>query len=146
MLFQNVHHIRDSGFVKQVERSLEKTGEVPEGIRISLNIPYEHAVAFLKRFEEDRIFLKDGSKVGKSELVGLLMWAWGAGLDIPGEDPTALLNKWIPGLARVKKPKEGDTPHSAQKKPTGARRGRKKAQTTLLEGLSETPNPTKEQL
>lgn len=146
MRYKNIHDVKDSGFIKQVERALEKTGEVPDNIRISLNIPFEHALTFLKRFENERIFLKDGSKVGKSELIGLLAWAWGAGLDIPGEDPTMLLNKWIPGLARVKRPRPeaAETPGAPSN--TKKRRGRPKTQTTLLDGLSGTPGDTPQEL
>ncbi len=98
MLYKNSHEIKDAGFLKQIERALAKNGEMPEEIRFSVSFPFDHALAFIKRYERERL-MNGTSKVKKSDLLAQMAWQWAHGIDIPAQDATAL----VPGLWRIPK-------------------------------------------
>lgn len=96
MLYINQYGIKNAGFLKQAERALKDTGEMPTEIRFSVSFPTEQAMAFIMRFERERM-MQGEYRVRKSDILAQLAWKWAHGIDIQSQDPAAL----VPGLWRV---------------------------------------------
>ena len=74
---ENPTNINDKTLNTQIKRSIQQSGQWPDHVRLSFEIPVDVAMEFLIKFEKQRFKrVADNSFIKKSDVVSQLMWFW----------------------------------------------------------------------